>query len=163
TSPPSGRSITLLLARLWAHIAAPYLDEELAEGVNPSRNLPLAVRAEQITEPKARRIVADTLRSSVRRAGLPGGLDARAPLDDRTILLCRDQIVRLADHIVSMEHPSARGVAIARQLTFDGHSPLYWKPRQNGEGPEKLANTIHTAQAALGVAADFDESELVAA
>jgi len=153
-----------MFAALWARLAGPYLDQELAEGVNPSRNLELRLRARQITTTKARRSVAEALRSAVRRMSRPpAGINPGVPMDDEAILSCRYELRQLADRIVSMKHPCARGVAIARQLAFDGHSPLYWKPNQNGDGPEKLANTIHAAQAALGVAADFDQGELLAA
>lgn len=78
------------------------------------------------------------------------------PLDRAAVAFCENKIRQLADLVASAEHPRARGVAIARQLAYDGVSPLYWKPTENGDGPSKLAGTIHTAEAALEVAADFN-------
>src|SRR5262249_22899190 len=162
-TPSRPQGLRLMFATLWTRLAGPYLDQELAEGANPPRNLELSVRAHQITTPKARQTVARALRAAVSQMSRPpAAINPTVPMDQLAIRSCREELRKLADRIVSMKDPCARGVAIARQLAFDGRSPLFWKPNQNGpglhgEGAQKLANTIHAAQAALGVAADFDQ------
>jgi len=133
------------------------LDEQLAEGVNPSASPGLSQRARRITRPAARRRLAEALRLRIEAAQTPAPpLTAKIPVDRTPVLSCREQIEALADRIATAEHPRARGVAIARQLAFDGLAPLYWRPGGNGDGATRLAGAIESAQRALEVSSDFD-------
>jgi hypothetical protein len=133
------------------------LDEQLADGASPSGSSGLRQRARRITRLTARRRLAAALRLRIEAAEAPAHpVSPKVPLDRSAVLSCRDRIEELANRIATAEHPRARGVAIARQLAFDGLSPLYWRPRGNPEGAARLADAIESAQRALDVSPDFD-------
>ena len=71
------------------------------------------------------------------------------------MLSCQTEIRALAAHIATIERPRPQGVAIARELAFDGLSPLYLKPNGGEDAATKLASTIQAAFKALEVSAEF--------
>jgi hypothetical protein len=157
SAPPSRHLGTRFGVQLWSFLAGPMLDERLAGGVSPSASHGLSQRARRITRPAARRRLADALRLRIEAANTPASpLSPKIPVDRTAVLSCREQIEALADRIATAEHPRARGVAIARQLAFDGLAPLYWRPEGNRDGATRLAGTIESAQRALEVSPDFD-------
>jgi hypothetical protein len=150
---------TSFLVRLWAFVAGPSLDAELADGVSPTASILLGARADWITRPRALRIVAQALRAAVEAAEQPPnrGLSSRVPVEAGAIRVCRDDVLALAETLATIERPSAFGVAIARQLALDGRSPLYLQGPDRRHGADrKLACTLNAAQRALEVSADFD-------
>jgi hypothetical protein len=79
------------------------------------------------------------------------------PVEADAIQACRDDVLALAETLATVERPSSYGVAIARQLAFDGRSPLYLQAPDRRQGAERrLAWTLNAAQRALDVSADFD-------
>jgi hypothetical protein len=155
--PPPGRRGQRLAAHLWAVLAGPILDEELAEGVRPSASAALSFRAHRITRPRARRKLAQALRLRIEAAESPSSpFSVKVPVDQTAVLSCQAEIEALAERIATIERPRARGVAIAHQLAFDGLSPLYWRPNGSGDPTANLASMIRSAQRALDVSADLD-------
>jgi hypothetical protein len=150
---------TSFLVRLWAFIAGPSLDAELAQGISPTASVLLTARADWITRPRACRMVAQALRGAVEAAerAPDRGLTSRVPLDAAAIEACRDEVVALAETLATIERPSAFGAAIARQVALDGRSPLYQQASEHRRGAgRRLACTLDAAQRAMGVSADFD-------
>jgi hypothetical protein len=157
---PSDRLPTWPIARLglhiWTFLAGPTLDAELAAGVRPSASPALSVRAHQITRPKARRRLAQALCLRIAAAKTPSPpFSARIPVDRGAVLSCQTEIRALAAHVATIEHPRPQGIAIARELAFDGLSPLYWKPNGGEDAPTRLASTVEGAFKALDVSAEF--------
>jgi hypothetical protein len=158
---PSDRLPTWPIARrlgvrLWTFLAGPTLDADLAAGVRPSSSPALSLRAHRITTPKARRRVAQALCFRIAAAKTPSHrFSARVPVDQGAVLSCQTEIRALAAHVATIERPRPQGVAIARQLAFDGLSPLYWKPNGGEDAATRLACTIQAAFIALDVSAEF--------
>jgi hypothetical protein len=149
-----------LHARLWACVEGHRYDADLAAGISPTQSIYHGARAERITTPRACRMVAQALQRAVKAAEqvpVPSRLDAKVPIDSAAIRVCRDEVLSLAHTLASIERPSARGVAIARQLVFDGRSPLYLQAPPHRKGSERrLASTLHAAERALEISADFE-------
>ena len=147
------------LVRLCVWVAGPSLDAELADGLSPRASILLRARADWITGPRGCRAVAQALRGAVEAARRTPdrGLSSRVPVDADAVLVCRDDLLALAETLSTIEQPSAYGVAIARQLALDGQSPLFLQAPDRRHGANRrLACTLEAAQRALGVSADFD-------
>jgi hypothetical protein len=148
------------VVRLWAFLAGPRYDAELADGISPTTSIGLGARADRITGRAACRRVAQALRGAVEAAEWPpdpNRLDSSVPVDAGAVQVCRYEIVALAETLATIERPPARGVAIARQLVFDGRSPLFLQAPPHRKGADRrLASTLHAAQRALQVSAQFD-------
>jgi len=150
---------TSFLVRLWAFLAGPGLDVELANGISPTARIVLSARADWITRPRACRIVAQALRRAVEAAEQPPdqGLSSRVAVDADAVRVCRDDVLALAETLCNVVRPSAYGVAIARQLALNGRSPLFLQAPDHREGADRrLACTLDTAWRALEVSADFE-------
>jgi hypothetical protein len=148
-----------LHARLWAILDGPRYDAELAAGISPTKSIYHGARADRITTRRACRTVAQALRRAAKAAEQPppNHLSSQVPVDSGAVRLCRDEVLSLAETLATSERPSARGVAIARQLVFDGRSPLFFQSPDHRKGSDRrLASTLYAAQRALEVAADFD-------
>ena len=150
-------------AQLWAFLAGPHYDAELADGTSPTKSIYHAARAGRITRPRACRGVAQALNRAVEaaeRPPVPNRLDSKVPLDSLAVRVCKDEVLSLADTLVTVERPPARGVAIARQLVFDSCSPLFLQGPDRREGSaQRLASTLFATQRALEVSANFDGME----
>jgi hypothetical protein len=149
------------LASLCAFLAGPRYDAELAEGISPATSIGLSARAARITTRRACRRVAQALRGAVEAAERPPDpgwwLESRVPMDVGAVQVCREEVLALAEQLATIGWPPARGVAIARQLVFDARSPLFLQASHHRKGGDRrLASTLHAAQRALEVSADFD-------
>ena len=148
-----------ILTSLWAFFNGPRYDAALADGISPATSIGLRTRASRITRRRACRRVAQALRGAVEAAkqpSAPNPWDPRVPVDASAIQFCSDDVLALAETLATLNHPPARGVAIARQLAFDGRSPLLLQAAHHRKGPDRrLASTVHAAQRALEISADF--------
>jgi hypothetical protein len=148
-----------LPARLWAFLEGHRYDAELADGISPMKSIYHGARADRITTRRACRRVAQALQGAVEAAEQqpPNHLDCKVRVDSSAIRVCRDEVLSLAHTLATVERPPARGVAIVRQLVFDGRSPLFFQsPDRRKGGDRRLASALFAAQRALEVAADFD-------
>ncbi len=157
--PPSAAA-KRLLAPLLAFVAGPHFDAELANGIRPSTSIGLGARADHITKRGPCLRVARALRAAIEaaeRPSPPNPWDVRVPVAAGAIRSCTDEVLALAEALATTDRPPARGVAIARQLVFDGRSPLLLQAEPNREGADRrLASSVHAAQRALTVSTDLD-------
>jgi hypothetical protein len=142
----------------WIAVAHAYeLDADLAYGVRPATSSAHQLRADRLHRPRVRRRIARALARAVVDARRP--IRPRAPqipLSSNEISRCERQLLALAESVAFAENPRTQALAIASQLAFDGGGPLFHQPGARGRS-ERLANTIHAADAAFGVCGDFDE------
>lgn len=156
---------TSFLVRLCAFVVGPSLDAQLADGVSPTASILLGARADWITRRRACRLVAQALTGAVEAAEQPPnrGLSSRVPIQADAVEVCRDDVLALAEALITIERPSVFGVAIARQLAFQGGSPLFLQAPDLRQGADRrLAYTLDAAQRALEVSSDFDRPEALA-
>jgi hypothetical protein len=112
--------------RVGARLRAVALERELAEGVPPESCPTLALRAQTLISPSARRSLARELRRVVSDArGGHAWLLARIPGHREAILETAEDLEVIAERLE--EGPvAARGVAQVRVLLTDGTGPLYF-------------------------------------
>jgi hypothetical protein len=120
--PRPGRTWVRLLARLHATS----LDRQLAAGRSPESTRLLAVRAQQLVAPSARRALARNVEVLFERAQSPSATGRRP------VPLCRDRITAAEgewrEMLASLVAPvpmAAQGVAMISRLLSDGAGPLY--------------------------------------
>jgi hypothetical protein len=157
-----GASRKAFVARLGAFLAGPRYDAELADGISPTKSIYHAARAGRITRRRACDRVARALGRAVDAAERPlaNPVDSKVPLDSGAVRVCRKELLLLAQTLATIERPPAHGVAIARQLAFDGRSPLFLQAPDRRKGSaRRLASTLYAAQRALEVSANFDGTE----
>ena len=113
--------------RIGARVRAIALERELAEGVPPETCPTLALRAQTLISPSARRSLAREIRRVVSDArGGHAWLMARIPGHRQAILATADDLEVIADRLD--EGPAAaQGVARVRVLLTDGTGPLYFR------------------------------------
>jgi hypothetical protein len=82
------------------------------------------------------------------------------PVAADAIQVCRDDVLALTGALITIERPSAFGMAIARQLALHGGSPLFLQAPELRQGADRrLARILDAAARALEVSADFDRPE----
>ena len=116
--------------RLRDHIAAHWLayrlDFALAEGVAPETSVPLALRAQRLTDPDRRWSTAGALRRIIREATDNRRVRfGRVRPNPRAVIAARRELSNLADTLDDPGPVAAGGVAQARLLLSDGAGPLY--------------------------------------
>ena len=128
--------------RLAARLRAIALERELADGVPPETCPTLALRAQTLITPSARKRLARELRRVVSDArGDHVWLLSRVPGRRRAILDTAAELEIIADRLD--EGPvSARGVAQVRVLLTDGTGPLYFRGAA-GELRSLIARTLN--------------------
>jgi len=140
-----GRANALRL-RLRAAIHRTKLTRALAEGVDPSTDDELALRARQLTSERSRKAFVRSLRRTIAEAHLPARTRARVSIIDGGAV--RDVEAAIAEMIERLLSPlpvRAEGMAmLERILTNADGSPLY-----NRSGPGALRQMIRDAAAAL--------------
>ena len=103
------------------------LDRALAGGTDPRDDPALALRARQLTQPSARRAIAQAIRNILDAAEEPpdawGPGGSRPPLQRAAIHADRDGLLALADRLREPVPPQA--AAMAALLVWDSASPIY--------------------------------------
>jgi hypothetical protein len=131
--------------RVWdvlvAHLGASWLDSRLGSGEPPEASLALAVRAQWLTRPKARRELAGTLRRLLALADASPWL---VPLHRPQVRAAAFELAALADRVERGGPVSAYGVVQLRSLLANGGGPLYRSAR-----PDELPNRLRGVRAAL--------------
>jgi hypothetical protein len=136
------RAWDLLVAR----VGASWLDRRLASGEPPEASLELAVRAQWLTRPRARRELVRTLRRLLAHADANPSLISAIPLHRRQVRAAAAELAALADRVDRGGPVSAYGVVQLRSLLTDGSGPLYGRAR-----PDELPNRVRAVRAALDV------------
>jgi hypothetical protein len=103
------------------------LERLLANGATPERNAALELRASQLLSMSSRRRLAADLRRVLARAEAPGPRSAFSAvvIDCAGVRKVREGLLGLADLIEGHATVSPRGLALARVLLTDVHSPLF--------------------------------------
>jgi hypothetical protein len=123
------------------------LDGLLAAGADPSWDPELRLRAGQISTPRRRRALAESIERAVWEAHRPPRWGCTAPLDRRAVRKATPELSALALELKVQPTPRAQGVALATQLMREPDSPLY----APGAG-EALRTGALVARRALGEA-----------
>ena|SRR6478736_1259304 len=129
--------------RLQARLAPGRLDRALATGTPPASNPALALRAERLVSPGARRDLARALERLAARSERRALGSRLAPRPER-LAEARDDVGRLARRLEAADGGEPEGVARARQLLSDGGGPLFWSG-----SPENLRTRVRAAIAGL--------------
>jgi hypothetical protein len=101
------------------------LDRLLAAGADPSWDLELALRTAQVTAPRKRRALAQSLVRAVRDVHGPPRWSCAAPLDREAVRAAAPALQALAADLTQEGTPAPQGIALARQLLQEPGSPLY--------------------------------------
>lgn len=136
-----------LLARLWAAVRKHALDARLATGGDPDATAPLQWRAQQLVGGAERERLAEALEAALSGAArAPADAHRRAgsvPLRWTALRECAPDVHALADRLRSRDPVEPCGVALTRQLLYDGAGPLYYP------GPVPLRYSVRWATQAL--------------
>ena len=114
--------------RLRVRWNAAQLDAALAAGADPGASRSLALRGQQLAEPKHRARIArsiDRLLELVERGAMPQLSITRAPLQPGRVEHSRTQLMELADRLEAADSLPVRGLAMANLLVEDGTAALY--------------------------------------
>jgi hypothetical protein len=103
------------------------LDAELSQGLDADGNDERALRADQLTEPSTRHLLARSLREAVADAEHPGpaAISAAIPIRRDVVNLWRDSLLDIAARLDVATRADACGVARVRALLTDGAGPLF--------------------------------------
>jgi hypothetical protein len=118
-------SVALRLRVRWN---AAQLDAALADGADPAASKPLALRAQQLADPKHRARIArsiDHLLELTERGTAPQLSLTRAPFQPGRVEHSRPQLMELADRLEAVDSPPVKGLAMANLLVEDGTPALY--------------------------------------
>jgi hypothetical protein len=115
------------LAPLLAHLRGPWLNRQLAAGVEPWRSPVHAARARQLTADRTRRMLARGLEQLVEQAEEPPSLSRAAVIHPWRpgVREARPLMLTLASRLRGSAPVDARGVAALKDLLTDGGGPVY--------------------------------------
>ncbi len=140
----SARAPVKLRLRVYATRGA--LDRQIASG-RPFLSTPaLALRAQQLTEPRTRRRVARALRRIVDYADqhTGGRVFSAVVVEPTAVKRARHPLLGLAERLESAARLHPAGVARAQVLITDGLSPLFYR-----DCPRTVTQAIYEVQDAL--------------
>jgi hypothetical protein len=123
------------------------LDRLLAAGADPSWDPELALRAAQVTTPRRRRALAESLVRVARDADRPARWSCAAPLDRSAVRHAAPELRALAADL--RDEPTPQAISLAEQLLRDPNSPLY-----AGGGADALRRSVRIAREAVGASAN---------
>jgi hypothetical protein len=146
--------LTLRKAGPWrrfvVRVKAAGLDGKLARGEEPEVCEYLAVRAQQLTSPRFRRVLAASLRRLLTEPGRPTARPTGLPMvSGRRIRAAAADLTALAERLEAPGPVLVRGVALTRQLLTEGTGPLYERALYDGHGPGALRDAARRAASAL--------------
>jgi hypothetical protein len=107
---------------------AAQLDAALARGAAPGASKALALRAQQLADPKHRTRIARSIHrllSLAQRSGAVQISNTGAPFRPDRVEHSRPQLMELAGRLETLESPPAKGLAMANLLVEDGSGALY--------------------------------------
>jgi hypothetical protein len=120
------------------------LDRLLAAGADPSWDPELALRATQLTAPRRRRGLAQSLLRTVRDAHRAPRWTCAAPVDRRAVRAATRELRALAASLSQNAAPTPQAITLAEQLLREPGSPLY---AQGDEGA--LRESVRVVSEAL--------------
>jgi len=125
TGPRSRASRPGVALRLRTWWRRDRLDEQLAEGADPTTSAELTLRAEQLSSDTKRIRLAEDLEGVLREARDPAPQIHRL-VRRRQVYACADELLELARRLRDDQPIALRGAAITAQLLSDARSPLYY-------------------------------------
>ena len=130
--PAKGRpSVALRLQVGWN---AAQLDAALADGADPGDSKSLALRAQQLADPKHRARIARSIDLVLELTERQGALQlplTRAPLRPDRVEHSRSQLLELAGRLEEADSPPVKGLAMANLLVEDGTAALHAREPSN--------------------------------
>jgi hypothetical protein len=120
------------------------LDEQLAEGADPTASPELTLRAEQLGSDAERVRLADAIELVLRESREPATM-SHLLVRRRQVYACVDDLLALALRLRDGRPVDVRGAAMTALLLSEGRSPLYYE-RSNVRLPE----AVRAARLALG-------------
>jgi hypothetical protein len=142
-SASAGASVKL---RLRVYLTRGTLDRQIASG-RPYLSTPaLALRAQQLAEPRTRRLLARTLRKIVEHADrrTAGPVFSAVVVEPVAVRNARHPILGLAERLEGPAQLNPAGIARAQVLITDGLSPLF-----DRNSPRTATQAIYEVQDAL--------------
>lgn len=132
--------------RLRVYLTRGTLDRRIASGQPYLSTSALALRAQQLAEPRTRRQVARTLRKIVEHADhrMAGSVFSSVVVEPVAVRNARHPILGLAERLESPAELNPAGVARAQMLITDGLSPLF-----DRNCPRTATEAIYEVQDAL--------------
>lgn len=124
------------------------LDAALADGADPAASKSLALRAQQLVDPKHRARIArsiERLLELTERGGMLQLSVSRAPFQPDRVEDIRQQLMGVAERLEAVDSPPIKGVAMANLLVEDGSEALYAH-----EPADPLRPAVEGVLAALG-------------
>jgi hypothetical protein len=107
---------------------AAQLDAALADGADSVASKSLALRAQQLADPKHRARIArsiDHVLELSERGSAPQLYLTRAPFQPERVEQSRPQLMELADRLEAVDSPPVKGLAMANLLVEEGTAALY--------------------------------------
>ena len=104
------------------------LDAALADGADPGASKDLALRSQQLVDPKHRARLAgsiERLLALTERGGVPQLSSSRAPFQPDLVEGSRPQLRELGERLEAADSPPIKGVAMATLMVEDGTGALY--------------------------------------
>jgi hypothetical protein len=144
--PVSGAAGASVKLRLRVYLTRGTLDRRIAAG-RPYLSTPaLALRAQQLVEPRTRRELARTLRKIVEHADrrTAGPVSSAVVVEPVAVRKARHPILGLAERLESPARVNPAGIARAQVLITDGLSPLF-----DPNSPRTVTQAIYAVQDAL--------------
>ena len=117
-----------LALRLQVRWNAAQLDAALADGADPGASASLALRAQQLADPKHRARMAKSIGHvlDLTERGRAGQLFVTGgPLRPHRVENSRAQLIEVANRLQATDSPSVKGLAMANLLIEDGNAALY--------------------------------------
>ena len=118
-------SVALRLRVRWN---AAQLDAALADGADPAASKSLALRAQQLADPKHRATIArsiDHMLELSKRGPAPQPYLTRAPFQRERVEQSRPQLTEVGERLEAVDAPPVKGLAMATLLVDDGMGVLY--------------------------------------
>jgi hypothetical protein len=142
-SASAGASVKL---RFRVYLTRGTLDRQIASRRSNMSTPALALRAQQLAEPRTRRQVARTLRKIVEHADrwTAGPVRSAVVVEPAAVRNARHPILGLAERLESPAQLNPAGIARAQVLITDGLSPLF-----DRNSPRTVTQAIYAVQDAL--------------
>jgi hypothetical protein len=122
------RTRRALLLRLLTRLRRPWLDAEIARGVELPGDRALALRKAQVAAPRERRRLATRLESILGARTIVRWPGSAVPIDQAAVQVARPLLAELIRGLRSSEPIEARGVVLGWRLFTDPCSPIYAAP-----------------------------------
>jgi hypothetical protein len=127
-----------------ARLRASRLDRRLGKGEPPESSIALALRAQRLVRPAARRELARTLLRLLALAAGPPTATVTVRVSRCRVRAAASELYRLVDRLVAGGPVSAYGVVQLKALLADGSGPLYHR-----DNPDDLGARLREVRASL--------------